>query len=595
MPDVNGQIKPTERPPEYWYNRRAEFFDLEPGERVSIAREHSDDRILQALLEEAIKREKIAREWEPPIPPEAANPLFAELIPFQQSEPLPAFPLDALPPATREFVRAAAETVQAPVDMVGACALGMLETACRGRYPVCLPNGHIERPCLYIAPIAPPSERKSGVMDVVDRPLTDYEIEYNRIHGAEVAQSKSELKLLQGRIAHAEQTAIRAKKTNERLIAEHELRALNSELAEFEAVEPLRLFGADVTPEKLASILKSQGGVFALVSAEGGGLFENIGRYSDKGGLEIYLNGYSGDRICVDRKTSESIVVYRPTLTLIAPCQPSVIADLFSDRQKIGRGLLSRILFVECSSRVGNRKATSNSLDGRVTANYRNLCYGMLAAQSNGSLAYSDAGFDVYASFFDEIEPQLTPDIGELSYMADWAGKLHGQMTRLAGLIHCIAAFEQGKDPLGALIDAEEARSAVALARFFLAHAKAVYTEQAEAEGITNARYLWGKIKDTESIGKRDLIRKTHGKQNFNIDEALAELAERSYIRVEYTQTGGRPSETIIINPETKSTVSKVSKVSKAPCINTLDTLDTMPANVPNVQLADDRLEGLPF
>jgi hypothetical protein len=49
---------------------------------------------------------------------------------------LPPFPLDALPPATREFVYAAAETVQAPVDMIGSCALGMLEIACRGRYPV---------------------------------------------------------------------------------------------------------------------------------------------------------------------------------------------------------------------------------------------------------------------------------------------------------------------------------------------------------------------------------------------------------------------------------------------------------------------------
>ncbi|MDR1066719.1 MAG: hypothetical protein LBL35_04720 [Clostridiales bacterium] len=68
--------------------------------------------------------------------PENKTQEFPELISFEQSEPLPSFPLEALPPAAREFIHAAAETVQAPVDMVGAVVLGMLEIACRGRYPV---------------------------------------------------------------------------------------------------------------------------------------------------------------------------------------------------------------------------------------------------------------------------------------------------------------------------------------------------------------------------------------------------------------------------------------------------------------------------
>jgi hypothetical protein len=205
--------------------------------------------------------------------------------------------------------------------MVGSCALGVLEIACRGRYPVRLPNGHAERPCLYIAPIAAPSERKSGVIDITASAIIEYEIEYNRLHGGEVLQSKSALKMLQGRISNSETKAIKEKDAAKRQAVEDELSELNSELAEFEAVEQLRLFGADVTPEKLAAMLKAQGGVFALVSAEGGGLFENIGRYSDKGGLEIYLNGYSGDRVCIDRKSSDSIVIDRPTLSMIAPCQ----------------------------------------------------------------------------------------------------------------------------------------------------------------------------------------------------------------------------------------------------------------------------------
>jgi hypothetical protein len=513
---------------------------------------------------------------------------FAEFMPFEQSEPLPAFPLNALPPAVREYIYYVAETVQAPVEMVGSCVLGALEIACKSRYPVRLPNGHTEWPCLYIAPIAPPSERKSGVIDAVTRPLIDYENEYNKKHGGDVAQSKSELKLLQGRITNAEQQAIKSKKTDERINAERELQELNNELAEFETVEPLRLFGADVTPEKLAVMLKTQGGTFALVSGEGGVIFENIGRYIDKGGLDIYLNGYSGDRICVDRKNSESIVLDCPTLNIIAPCQPSVITDLFSDRQKTGRGLLSRILFIKCQSRVGSRKATGKPLEERIATNYRNLCFNMLAATSTGTLAYDNGGFDVYCSFFNEIEPQLTPDVGELSFMGDWAGKLPGNMTRFAGLIHCINAFEQGKDPLDTPINADEARAAIELARFYLAHARAVYNEQAEPESISNAIYLWGKIKSINSIqiSKGVLTRKVQGKQGFDLNESLTLLKERGYIRVDVAQTGnaGRPAEAIIINPETESILNKLNLSPD----NNKFNLFTTPAKVPNVKTVID-------
>jgi len=246
---------------------------------------------------------------------------------------------------------------------------------------------------------------------------------------------------------------------------------------------------------------------------------------------------------------------------------------------------LSRILFIKCQSRVGSRKATSKPLDERITANYRNLCHGMLAATGNGNLTYDGGGFEAYASFFGEIEPQLTPDAGELSFMAEWAGKLHGNMTRLAGLIHCITAFEQGRNPLLTPINAEEAKSAATLARYYLAHAKAVYTEQAEPESISNARYLWAKIKAMKTDKKNELTHMTHGKQGFNLDESLEELVKRGYIRIEPIQTGGRPSPVIVINPNVKN---MVTKVMKAPENEPFVPFVTIPADVPNVKTAAD-------
>jgi hypothetical protein len=481
---------------------------------------------------------------------------FSEVIPLGTTDKLPEFPLDVLvkvAPKTTEFIFAAAESVQAPVDLVGSCTLATLQIACRGRFETSLPSGHIERPCFYIIPIAPPSERKSGVIEVVCRPLVDFELTYNKEHGGEINANKSEYRLLQARLSAAESELIRAKTSDDKNRAEKERIELSQRLAEFESIEPLRLYGADVTPEKLAVMLKSQKEVFALVSAEGGGIFENIGRYSDKGGLEIYLGGYSGDRVCIDRKTTDSVVLEHPCLSILAPCQPSVIDELFSDRQKSGRGLLSRMLFVKCGSRVGSRKFSACPIAEHVREFYMNLVNTILSFEGFGILTFDNNALTVTEGYFNEIERQMPPDTGELDFMGDWAGKLPGQMVRLAGLIHCIAAFEKGENPLESLINPAQAKAAVALSRFFLAHAKAVYSEQAEPIEIKNAKYLWKMIKSDTWLRKKAVYIKTRRKKGFDLDESLSVLVSHGYIRIEKVSTGGRPYEQIIINQKARN------------------------------------------
>jgi hypothetical protein len=183
---------------------------------------------------------------------------FNELSPFENSEPLPAFPMSALTgicPHSSEFIKDAAEMIQTSIDLVGSVTLGAFAIACNGRYKVCLPSGHKEQLCFYFVPIAPPSERKSGTITAVFRPYVDYEIEYNKEHGGEVKQSESEFRLLQASITKAEREAINAKTSDDRLRAEYELEKLNKQLDEFEAVQALRLFGADCTPEKLVCMI----------------------------------------------------------------------------------------------------------------------------------------------------------------------------------------------------------------------------------------------------------------------------------------------------------------------------------------------------
>ena len=230
-------------------------------------------------------------------------------------------------------------------------------------------------------------------------------------------------------------------------------------------------------------------------------------------------------------------------MNIIALCQPIVIETLFGDKEKAGRGLLSRILFVKCQSLVGRRKPVSRPIEPSTRERYEELCRSMLADENGGELTFDDGGYAVYCRFFEDVEPLLTPDSGELSLMGDWAGKVCGTMTRLAGLIHCIASFERGENPTATPITAEEAESGVTLARFFLSHAKAVYVEQIEPQCEKDARYLLKRLKEKSPVSRSELGEKTKcyriGK--FILDDTLKTLEKREQVRIEIISSGTKP------------------------------------------------------
>jgi hypothetical protein len=123
-------------------------------------------------------------------------------------------------------------------------------------------------------------------------------------------------------------------------------------------------------------------------------------------------------------------------------------------------------------------------------------------------------------------------------------------MTRLAGLIHCVSAFERGQNPAGTPITAEEAESGVTLARFFLAHAKAIYVEQIEPQSEKDARYLLRRIREESPVSQSGLVRKTqmYRRGQFSLDDTLRLLAERGQIRIEKEKVPGGTKPKILIH-----------------------------------------------
>lgn len=73
----------------------------------------------------------------------------------------PTFPVDAFPPAIRDYVLAVAETTQTPVDMAATAALAVLALCQQGKYRIKGKDDWIEPLNLFTVIVAESSERKS--------------------------------------------------------------------------------------------------------------------------------------------------------------------------------------------------------------------------------------------------------------------------------------------------------------------------------------------------------------------------------------------------------------------------------------------------
>lgn len=72
-------------------------------------------------------------------------------------------------------------------------------------------------------------------------------------------------------------------------------------------------------------------------------------------------------------------------------------------------------------------------------------------------------------------------------------------------------------------------------------------------EALADAKYLLKRLESTgkDEISKRELLRLCHGKfpKADDVEPVMQTLVDMNYIQRVAQKSGGRPSETIIINP----------------------------------------------
>lgn len=410
---------------------------------------------------------------------------------------LAKFPASAFPTWLRDFTEAVAETIQTPLDLSGSLALATLSTAAGGRVMVRVRPSWSEQTTIFTVVIMEPSARKSPVFTAMTEPIRTLEaaLREEAKHSIETARMQQQMAASARENAQKKAASLLGEGADARAQEEAIADAVDAAM-EAEAVgipHPPQLIADDVTPPKVATLLAQQNGRLSVLSDEGT-VFEIVaGRYSGNVQAEVFLKGYSGTELRVDRG-DRSEYVPRPALTLGVTIQPAVIEDL--PKKLRGNGFFARILFSQPVPMSGHRTIRPDPIPQEVADSYHSKML-TIARELHGFdepviLTFSAAADDLMAEIEREIEPKLDPATGALANIADWAGKLAGQTARIAALLHL------AEHPMGAWNNPTIERATLAnaweIAKYYTTHAQATLAKIGAPPAVSVAQKVLDKI-----------------------------------------------------------------------------------------------------
>jgi len=465
--------------------------------------------------------------------------------PFDRVE-IPSFPVECLPPALREYVLAVSESTQTPVDMAAVKALAVMAACVQGKFKIEPKQDWREPLNLYIATVANPAERKSAVDELLVGVVREYEARTNETNKVEINRSRVKRKTLERTVDNLITQCSNGKAT------ETELFMAQDELTGYKEQKPLRLFADDTTPEALISTLAENGGCLSVISSEGGLFSIMAGLYTNgKVNLDPFLKAHSGDSIRVDRKGRASEDIPDPCLTIALSIQPQVLEEVIGNGSFRGRGLPARFLYSMPVSIIGNRRYETTPISDECKTRYKELCFDLMSItnESPAILKLTDESSALSKQFYYSLEPRLRDDLEDC---LDWAGKYHGQVMRITGILHCVNQLVFAETTL---IDIETMQAAIRIGEYFLEHALVAYRMMGANSAVKEALYILGQLEKRRpgrfKTGEL-LVWCKRFKKVEDVMPGLDALIEHKYLRVyqpEYTGFGRPPANEYIVNP----------------------------------------------
>ena len=462
---------------------------------------------------------------------------------------LSPFPVAALPPVLRDFAEALAVSTSTDPAMAATALLSSLSYCFLGVYRVQGKADHTEPLVLDSLIIAEPSTKKSPVISAVKKPYADFVTDWNERHKTEIYRRQAEKKLMEQRLSELEKSG----EANADEMAE-----LQTKLSNFEATDFRRITVDDITPESLANQLK-QNGTLLMISDEAGMLGNFSGRYSNNiPNLDLLLKSWNGESYQSDRATRESVSLKRPYMSVCLAAQPYVFDGMMSNSAFRGSGLLARFVYCFPKDLTGKRNYDSEPVPKSVSEGYKRLIYALLekkfalpiSGASEKIIALDGVSYGLFVSFCnDYLEKEL---LGDLTFCADWGGKMHGLLLRIIGLLHGVKCAVENKNPEDVRVSQETFTDAVAIALYYRDQTVHAYGLGDFDAGTIQAERIIAKIKSRRitNIRQNELYRICRCKlfrNSAEFDEAVNMLEDYGYIRRESIRGANNNPKTAVV------------------------------------------------
>lgn len=474
-----------------------------------------------------------------------------------QKNQLPSFPVDMLPVIIKTYIKEVSESIQVPDDMVASMVLIVMSLCIQGKFYINIKPDWTESLNLYVVVVGRPSERKSPTLKEVTRPIFQYVSEENKRRKPLIAEYELKKKILSGKLRTI-QEALSRKGSKPKYTLEDAIDC-QKQLEDLEEVKALRLIVDDVTSEALVKAMKDNGERMGIISAEGGIFGMMAGRYNTNTNIDIFLKGYSGEYYSSIRVGRAETDLTHPYLTIGLMVQPQVIEDIMDNKDFRGKGLLARFLYTVPNTKVGERVYRTKEVSGLARKKYEDLCKELLdipdlTGFTERVIRLSPEADKLAEEFYMWIEHQLTNELEEIE---DWAGKLHGNTMRIAGVLHII---KHKLNSVNVPVEEDTMRSAIEIGKYYLEHSKVAFDIMglSDPPEIQDAKYIISRLGQNDLNDKNDFIPKREAirlcqkfKTVEEMEPGLRCLEEHGYIAIiKESQGRGRPSEKICINPE---------------------------------------------
>lgn len=500
---------------------------------------------------------------------------WPEPIPLDDSDSLPSFPVNSLPPWCRRMAEEITEVHQVDAGLPGSVILGVLSTALATKAVVDL-GTHREPLNTYIASISDSGERKSTTVERLTAPVYVYQGDKREQLAPIVAEYETDRRVLENKKDKLEKDAAKAEGNEYHDLIE-QAKSIARQLVETPEVILPTYVVDDITIEQVGILAAENGERLSIISAEGGIFDIMAGKYSDGYvSIDIYLKGHAGDHWSNDRVGRKHLSMESPALTVCLAVQPDIIRQLGDKREFRGRGLLARFLYSVCQPKAGTRSRQKKEIDTRVERLYQDRVRNLLELSSEKRiLTLEPEAHTRWDAFYNAIEVEMRKG-GKLGDLRDWGSKLPGAVARISGLLHFA---EYGQSAYKKDISANTINAACSIGLYYIEHVLAAFGLMKQDPRIEAGKKILESIltHKLNSFKGRDMLRtKSAFKTIDDLQPGLTVLSDRGYIRFkeagEYKGKGRPEGITYQVNPKLfDSYVNKkaiMSFLSVTPAIN---------------------------